>query len=37
MKEIHIDINCVPIWTSVQLNEARKLEENERYIVRVPT
>ena len=34
--KIHFEMFCVPIWTSVPLNEDRKLEQNEHCIVRVP-
>ena len=35
MNEIHFDIFRVTSWTSVQLNEARRLEKYENYNARV--
>ena len=28
MDELHFEINRVPVWTSVPLNEDQKLEQN---------
>ena len=33
---LHFKVIFVPIWTSVPLNEDRKLEQNEHCIVRAP-